>query len=472
MNSKIVSINENIQCYLKKERINILLILGFIFFIFIGYKPVYDPDSFWHIKTGEFIVNNGYIPKHDVFSWYGIKNNLQWINHEWLFDVIIYLIYSLFGNYSVSFFVAICSGILFLLIYKLCVIKTKNSLFSIILSLEMVICAQKFISPRPQIISFCIIVLLCILMEKEKYWWALPIMTFESNIHGGFFPMVLFIIFFYTIKKKPYVFILSCLSTLINPFFYKMLLYTYYIQTYPYTYKYISEWQKSYDNIFLVGILILLIFLYNTKIKLKDILFVLPLVILSFKALRHEVFLCILIYPYMSEYIYNKISNLNFDKIIHKKLIRNSILIIVTVFLISGFVFFVKNLKLDFVSLNEEKNYYPSEKTINYIKENHLPNLFSDYSIGGYLIFNDIESFIDGRQDIFIPKFNNTDLFLEFSQITTLEDGDYENFFNKYEIQYILISKNSNLYKLIKGRVNFNTIYSEPNDNFLILEYK
>ena len=284
--------------------------------------------------------------------------------------------------------------------------------------------------------------------------------------------MVLFIIFFYAIKKKPIIFVLSCLVTLINPFFYKMLLYTYYIQTYSYTYKYISEWQRSYDNIFLFVVFILLVFLYNTKIKSKDILFTLPLVILSFKAIRHEVFLYILVYPYMSEYIYNKISKLKFEKIKQKRIIVNTLSIVVALVFISGFIFFIKSFKLKFESLNEEKNFYPLETTINYIKENHLPNLLSDYNIGGYLIFNDVESFIDGRQDIFIPKFNNTNLFLEFAQISTLENSDYESFFDKYEIQYILIDKDSKLYKEIKKRKNFCTLYSENNDNFIILKYK
>ena len=49
-----------------------------------------DGDVMWHFKTGEFIVNNGYVPKHDVFSW---QEGLNWMCHEWLYDVILYLLY-------------------------------------------------------------------------------------------------------------------------------------------------------------------------------------------------------------------------------------------------------------------------------------------------------------------------------------------------------------------------------------------
>ena len=53
---------------------------GLIIFLFLPCKSMYDPDTYWHIKTGEWIVQNG-IPRVDIFSWYGINNGLKWINH-------------------------------------------------------------------------------------------------------------------------------------------------------------------------------------------------------------------------------------------------------------------------------------------------------------------------------------------------------------------------------------------------------
>ena len=54
-------------------------------------------DFWWHIKTGEWIVENNQIPTNDIFSWYGMRENLSWISHEWLSALLIYGMTFLFG---------------------------------------------------------------------------------------------------------------------------------------------------------------------------------------------------------------------------------------------------------------------------------------------------------------------------------------------------------------------------------------
>lgn len=79
-----------------------------LFFIFILIFMLslfffnYGNDFYWHIKVGEYIINNNKIPYIDIFSWYANSNSLSWISHEWLFEVIIYLysiVFSKFGSF-------------------------------------------------------------------------------------------------------------------------------------------------------------------------------------------------------------------------------------------------------------------------------------------------------------------------------------------------------------------------------------
>lgn len=35
-----------------------------------------DPDMFWHVETGRWIVEHRAIPHTDVFSWYGSEAGL------------------------------------------------------------------------------------------------------------------------------------------------------------------------------------------------------------------------------------------------------------------------------------------------------------------------------------------------------------------------------------------------------------
>lgn len=64
----------------------LLILIGTVFFILekTRYLFVIDSDILWHIKTGDWILANGYVPKVDVFSWH---EGLNWIPHEWLYDV-------------------------------------------------------------------------------------------------------------------------------------------------------------------------------------------------------------------------------------------------------------------------------------------------------------------------------------------------------------------------------------------------
>src|SRR6266576_2463122 len=56
-----------------------------------------DPDLWWHLKTGEIIWNTHQIPRTDLFSF--TTNNHEWIAHEWLSQVAIYVSWRL-GGYA------------------------------------------------------------------------------------------------------------------------------------------------------------------------------------------------------------------------------------------------------------------------------------------------------------------------------------------------------------------------------------
>ena len=52
-------------------------------------------DIWWHLATGRYLFHTHHIPKQDVFSW--TMAGHPWINHEWLFDVLSYISYSIGG---------------------------------------------------------------------------------------------------------------------------------------------------------------------------------------------------------------------------------------------------------------------------------------------------------------------------------------------------------------------------------------
>jgi len=57
-------------------------------------------DYFWHLATGRWIVEHRALPATDPFS-LG-SDPIDWINGEWLFQIVLYLLYRLVGHEGVS----------------------------------------------------------------------------------------------------------------------------------------------------------------------------------------------------------------------------------------------------------------------------------------------------------------------------------------------------------------------------------
>ena len=44
-----------------------------------------DPDLWWHLRTGQLIVETGHVPHSDPFSF--TRAGHAWVSHEWLSEV-------------------------------------------------------------------------------------------------------------------------------------------------------------------------------------------------------------------------------------------------------------------------------------------------------------------------------------------------------------------------------------------------
>src|SRR5262245_42984124 len=58
-------------------------------------RPIIDPDIWWHLQTGRWIIEHGTVPQTDPFSAYGMGK--LWLAYSWLFEVIVYGLYSCLG---------------------------------------------------------------------------------------------------------------------------------------------------------------------------------------------------------------------------------------------------------------------------------------------------------------------------------------------------------------------------------------
>ena len=78
-------------------RFTIMAVVLIAIFCFAISPVTLQNDTFYTIKIGEHILQNG-IDMKDPFSWH---ENLQYTYPHWLYDVVIYLVYNIGGQVGI-----------------------------------------------------------------------------------------------------------------------------------------------------------------------------------------------------------------------------------------------------------------------------------------------------------------------------------------------------------------------------------
>lgn len=174
----------------------VAIILIIIFSIAIVPKSLQN-DTFYTIKIGELISENG-IDKLDHFSWH---DNLKYTYPHWLYDFLMFLVYSVGGFDAVYMYTCILSVILGLCIYKVNSKLANNSIISFIITIGTMYLLKGYIAARAQLVTFIlyIVAIYCIEQfldsKKKRYGIGLiAISLFIANLHVAVWPF-LFVVF-------------------------------------------------------------------------------------------------------------------------------------------------------------------------------------------------------------------------------------------------------------------------------------
>lgn len=78
--------------------------------------PLVDPDIWWHLRTGQWIVEHAQVPATDPFSAYGMGNH--WVAYSWLFEVLVYGLFTKFGLMGILVFTVAMSLLIALALHS------------------------------------------------------------------------------------------------------------------------------------------------------------------------------------------------------------------------------------------------------------------------------------------------------------------------------------------------------------------
>jgi tetratricopeptide (TPR) repeat protein len=153
----------------------------------ISLHTLTDTDIFWHLKTGQIIFETHHVPSRDLFSF--TRAGEEWIDSQWLFQVIIYGLYKTTGYSGMILFGAILTSLTWTIIL-LPVFRSRKYFGAALLALVALLASSNRIKVRPEAFTFLYLSLELYLLEsfrRGKKWaiYFLPlILLLWVNTHG------------------------------------------------------------------------------------------------------------------------------------------------------------------------------------------------------------------------------------------------------------------------------------------------
>ncbi len=166
-------------------------------------RPATDPDLWWHLRTGQWIVETGHVPHSDPFSF--TRAGHPWVSHEWLSEVAFYELWKHAGAAGLIVFSAIITTAGFMLLYLRCLLGGAEKHWAAAVTAFGALASAPSWGVRPQMFTFTLASLLLWLLEsanklesgnKNKnenkedrprlLFWIPPLFLLWLNLHAGF----------------------------------------------------------------------------------------------------------------------------------------------------------------------------------------------------------------------------------------------------------------------------------------------
>jgi hypothetical protein len=452
---------------------HLFLITLFIGLFIMTLRPVTDPDFWWHLRTGQLIVQTHAIPMTDVFSYTNFGK--PWVAHEWLSELLIFGLFRM-GGYGLLIlsFSLIITGAFFLSFLR-CPKDARPYIAGFSLLLGALATAPTW-GVRPQMLSLLFTSLVLYLLTcywqdgNIKYILSLPLITLLwVNLHAGYFlGLVIIAIFIFggliehllvvVFNKKntaelktrlllylSCIFVLSIFTTLINPNGVHIIIYPFQTLTSQAMQQFIQEWfSPDFHQLMwqpLAWFILLLIgfgMVGNKSISAINIILTIVFGYAALLSARHTPLFAIVAIPVLSEEVGSII------KIPKSLQASGKLLTIATPLLVLSMIM-VSVIRLHQVvqdqSVSEQRSF--PKAAVDWININQPSGrIFNSYGWGGYLIWRLYPAYpvyIDGRADVYGDKF-----IYHFMDIYHAEPG-WENYLLSDNVDHVLIEPNSNL---------------------------
>lgn len=179
------------------------LVLLAVSFSSILIMPINSLDFWWHLKTGEYILEFNKLPDQDplTYGYAAMPDDPAYagrvpflLKQYWLAQIIYAKLVDAFGLYGIIFFRAlfyVIIAMVALLLLRVCFAGKTSLIPLVFFALATSVALED--SDRPQMFAFLFAFLVVYIIElavckkdKRLYYLNIPVMLISSNLHGGY----------------------------------------------------------------------------------------------------------------------------------------------------------------------------------------------------------------------------------------------------------------------------------------------
>ena len=156
----------------------------------VGIERLSDNSFFWHLRTGELILDRG-IPHSDVFSY--TAGGTKWIAQSWLAEVIYGALDRTAGPFGIRVFGGLVGAAIGVLVFRLALRLARDRARASLLSVAALAGLYTVWSERPLLLGVLFFVVTCWIVEvPDSILGRRPVVSLAvvfwlwANVHGTF----------------------------------------------------------------------------------------------------------------------------------------------------------------------------------------------------------------------------------------------------------------------------------------------
>jgi hypothetical protein len=445
-----------------------------------------DTDTWWHLRTGEYILANRAVPLTDPFSL--TRLNQPWVDHSWGSQLIMVAFYRLGGNTGLAIYTALLATAGMYFVFLMCEGNVFLRAFVIVLAAAA---AAVFWSARPQMTSVFLstVVLFILYLYKRRHvdrLWLIPvIMVVWVNLHAGFFIAFLLltgmivgetigrlwdnknpnVLTWPRIRKLILITAIAFVLLILNPNTIQMWTYSFRTIGIGALQNYIQEWaspdfhgHETWPFVFMLLGVLAAVGLGSKRLDWTDLILASGLTFLALYAGRNISTFAIVAGPVLSRHL---------DALLRDRglvLARSrpprgvalginwAVLVLIV---IAALVKIAVTLNPKAVA-DAQATYLPVKAAIYLNDAKPSGPMFNSYNWGGYLMFAvpQIPVFVDGRTDLYDDTLLN-------EWLNTTQAHNWRETFDKWHIQLVVIEHDSPLAGALREQSDWREVYAD-----------